>query len=145
MPDMISGHITFHNLHTKYRLPEKKKIRQWIKNAALSEGFQVGNIAFILCLDQDLLAVNQTYLNHDTLTDIITFDYSEGNEINGDIYISIDRIQENARTYQNLVLQELHRVIIHGIMHLCGYEDKRASEKLEMTDKEDYYLSLRSF
>ena len=98
------------------------------------------DVAFIFCDDAYLLSLNQYYLHHDTLTDIITFDYREGKKVSGDIFISIDRIKANALEFNVSFTHELHRVMIHGIMHLCGYKDKDKKSKLLMTTKEDFYL-----
>ena len=127
----------------KYTLKNKTVIRNWIKETIIAEGFQLEELTFILCSDEYLLAINQQYLNHDTYTDVITFDNSEAPEIiQGDIFISIERIQENAKEFKSIVLQELCRVIIHGTLHLLGYKDKGKAAKTLMTQKEDQYLAL---
>ena len=101
-------------------------------------------INFIFCDDAYLLEMNQEYLKHDTFTDIITFDYGSSEAVSGDIFISVDRIRENAAKLQQNALDELHRVMIHGILHLIGYKDKSPADKAQMTSKEDKYLSLRA-
>lgn len=138
--------INFFTEDVSYTLKNKTAIRQWIKNAIKLEGFKAGEISFILCSDDYLHKINIEYLDHDTYTDIITFDNSEEeNRITGDIFISLERIQENAGKFKVPVQDELHRVIIHGILHLCGYLDKSPKDKKLMTANEDKYLSLRAF
>ena len=102
------------------------------------------DLSFIFCDDMELLNKNSKYLNHDTLTDILTFDYSENNNISGDIYISIDRVKENAKTYKVTFENELDRVMIHGVLHLLGYKDKSKKDQKAMREKEDFYLSLQT-
>ncbi|QQT63945.1 rRNA maturation RNase YbeY [Sphingobacterium multivorum] len=139
--------ILFFIEDTDFKLKEKGKIRQWIADAIKGEGFKrVGELSFILCSDAYLLEINKQYLNHDTYTDIVTFDSSEYEDtIAGDIFISVERIQENAEKFKVDVRDELHRVIIHGVMHLCGYPDKKPADKAKMTAKEDEYLGKRNF
>ena len=140
---MISGKILFFSEDINFLLRNKKKLRQWINASIVHEKMYTGSINFIFCSDEYLYALNNKYLSHKTLTDIITFDNSEKNlEISGDIFISIDRIHENAKQYKCTFVNELHRVIIHGILHLTGYNDNTKKEKYEMRSKEDYYLSL---
>jgi rRNA maturation RNase YbeY len=103
---------------------------------------RVGDISFIFCSDEYLLSVNRKYLNHDYYTDIITFDDVEGNVINGDIIISVDRVKENSIEFQTSFENEIHRIIIHGVLHLLGYKDKVKKDKILMTQKEDLYLKL---
>lgn len=120
----------------------KTKLINRIKILAFLECKEIGEISVILLSDEDLLKINIDYLNHDYYTDIITFDYSEGCKISGDLYISVDRVKENAQKYGYRFEEELKRVIIHGILHLCGYNDKSRKEQHEMRKKEDYYLAL---
>jgi len=125
---------------------QKMAIRRWIREAAGAEGFRIGEINVVLCSDAYLLALNNQYLNHDTFTDIVTFDHSEQEALlMGDIFISIDRVRENAPKFGVSQTDELHRVLIHGILHLCGYGDKGKKEKALMTEKEDFYLAQRVF
>ena len=135
--------IRFFYEEVKFRLPKSAKTRSWIKAAILSEKRKLGELNYIFCSDDGLAVINQQYLNHNTFTDIITFD---GNEregyIQGDIYISIERITENALKYKTEFAKELHRVMIHGVLHLIGYSDKSKSAKAAMRKKEDAYLSL---
>ena len=121
------------------------RIRQcnaWIRRVAASHGRRVGDIAYIFCSDDKILEINRQYLGHDYYTDIITFDYTEGDLIGGDIFISVDTVSANAMEFGVSFDEELHRIIIHGILHLCGFEDKRPDDKAEMTRQEDAALSL---
>jgi probable rRNA maturation factor len=126
----------------KIDLPRKKIL--WIKEVARREKKTIKEINYIFCSDEYLLQLNQGFLNHKTLTDIITFDNSEGkNGLEGEIYISIERVQENALKFNTEFEDELHRVMIHGVLHLIGYKDKKSSEKALMRKKEEACLSLR--
>ena len=104
-----------------------------------------GDISVIFCSDEYLLKMNKEYLDHDYYTDIITFDYVEGNVISGDLFISLDRIAENAKTFDTTLLKELYRVVFHGVLHLVGYKDKTDDEEREMRKKENYYLKEVDF
>lgn len=137
--------ISFITQDIKFVLNNKEKLRLWIALCVKDYKKQTGDVAFVFCNDNYLLKINKEYLKHNTLTDIITFDYSVSKIISGEIFISIDRVKENARLFSVSFKDELHRVLIHGILHLCGCKDKTASGKKEMTAREDYYLSLRSF
>ena len=140
------GKVHFFTEDTAYRLHQKIAVRQWIQAAIREEGYKPGEISIILCSDAQLLDINKQYLQHDTYTDIVTFDNSEQAEmIAGDIFISIDRVRENAAAFGVTEKDELHRVMIHGILHLCGYGDKGKQEKTRMTEKEDFYLARRGF
>lgn len=129
----------------RYTIKNKRAISAWIINAIHQEKFLCSELNIILCSDTYLHQLNVAHLNHDTLTDIITFDYTEQNSISGDLFISIDRVKENSSEHGTSLVDELHRVIIHGILHLCGYKDKSLKDKQLMTEREDFYLSLRSF
>lgn len=118
---------------------------KWIKSTIVSEGKSPGDISFIFCSDEYLLEVNKKYLQHDYFTDIITFDYVENGRISGDIFISVDRVKENAAMFANTFEKELNRILIHGILHLLGYKDKDKGEKELMTEKEDFYLGRLDF
>ena len=118
-----------------------KKTSTWLENLILEEEKKLGEITYIFCDDAYLLRVNQDYLQHDYYTDIITFDYVKGKTISGDIFVSLQRISDNASTLSNSFEKELQRVIAHGILHLCGYKDKTEEEEKMMRSKEDYYLS----
>ena len=136
--------IHFFSEDTDYKPKQKNALRTWIKETVRVEGYKTGEINLVLCSDTYLLDINQQYLQHDTYTDIVTFDSSEDEGvIAGDIFISIDRVRENAATFQVSEVDELHRVIIHGILHLCGYGDKEKEDKALMTEKEDFYLARR--
>jgi rRNA maturation RNase YbeY len=133
--------ITFSVLEIRYNLKKKLDVRNWIKSIAHSEYKDAGDIAFIFCNDEYLGKMNEQYLKHHTLTDIITFDYSEAGKVSGDIFISIDRVKENALSFGNSFDQELGRVMAHGVLHLCGYNDKTAEEKKVMRSREDFCLA----
>jgi probable rRNA maturation factor len=116
---------------------------QWLFNTIEKEGFSTGDINVIFCDDEYLLGMNQQYLQHDYYTDIITFDYSEDGLISGDLFISFDRVKDNAASLSIDFDQELKRVMVHGILHLCGYGDKSPEDKEKMTAMENLYLELR--
>jgi rRNA maturation RNase YbeY len=128
--------ITF-NSETSFTLKNQKKLVKWIGDVISSEGFQVGEINYIFCDDSYLNKINQEFLNHDAFTDIISFDYTLGKEVGGDIFISIERVLENAEKFNEVFETELHRVMIHGILHFMGYKDKTKKEKTLMRTKED--------
>lgn len=138
--------INFFEEDIVYKLRDKVKVKQWIRAAVAEEGFRLDELTYVLCSDEYLLKMNQQYLDHDTYTDIITFDNSEEEgSITGDIFISIPRIKENAEKFSVSETDELHRVIIHGALHLLGYTDKTTAAKKKMSLKEDYYLTKRVF
>jgi probable rRNA maturation factor len=137
------GSIRFFSEDIPFKMKQQRAVASWIKQVAHQEGRETGDLNFIFCSDNYLLNINTTYLQHDTYTDIITFDYSEGETIEGDIYISIDRIKENAQSLEVAFEKELHRVIIHGVLHLLGYQDKSEEQKQIMRETEDACLSLR--
>jgi probable rRNA maturation factor len=133
--------VKFHAIDVNPALNQKKRLKQFIKHIFSSEGKKLDTIDIIFCNDAHLLSMNQQYLQHDYFTDILTFDLSkDSSAIAGEIYISIDRIKENATTHNTTYLNELRRVIFHGVLHLCGYLDKTKTERLFMTEKENYYL-----
>ncbi len=134
--------MSIHYFSEDVVLPKFKKrlISKWISVVIDLEGKIVGDVSFIFCSDNYLLDVNKKYLDHDYFTDIITFDYVEGRKISGDIFISIDRVKENAQIYLTTFQNELYRILIHGILHLLGYKDKEQDDKVLMTEKENYYL-----
>ena len=123
-------------------IPLQSNTSQWLENIIISEGKKLGEINYIFCDDEYLLKVNQDFLAHDYYTDIITFDYVKGKTISGDIFVSLPRIFDNASTLSKNFEDEFHRVLAHGILHLCGYKDKTEAEEKEMRSKEDFYLSL---
>jgi len=116
---------------------QKQKINRWIKDVAAEYNRKTGDIAYIFCSDERILEVNKQYLNHDYYTDIITFDYSEGNIISGDIFISLDTVKSNSEEFGVSFEKELFRILIHGILHLCGQDDKTPELRSEMTRKEN--------
>ena len=130
---------------TAFNLQNSEEIASWISAIILNENFEEGEVSYIFCDDAYLHKLNLEFLKHDTLTDIISFDNSLGNEINGDIFISVERVKENASSYNTTFENELHRVIIHGILHYCGYKDKTKKDADIMRTKEDIALSLRNF
>ncbi len=134
--------ISFHTPTVKFNLPRKQVVKAWLKSVAVAERKQMGALSFIFCSDEELLKVNKEYLQHDYYTDVITFDYTEGNTISGDVFISIDTVRLNADTYQQSFDDELHRVMLHGVLHLCGYTDKNAREQKAMRALEDFYLAI---
>ncbi len=117
-------------------------LSSWIRNVILSEEKSEGEINFILCNDEYLLKINQDFLDHNTYTDIISFDNTLGNELHGDIFISHERVVENSEKYRVTVDEELRRVLVHGVLHFCGYKDKSTEEKEMMTRKENEKLSM---
>jgi len=138
--------ISFFEEDIHYNLKEKIKVKQWIKDTIAAEGYKLDELTYIFCSDEYLLKMNRQYLDHDTYTDIITFDNSTTEKtITGDIFISIDRIRENAAKFNQTVVNELHRVIIHGVLHLLGYKDKTPADNKKMTQMEDKYLVKRTF
>ena len=132
--------IQFQSLYKGFRLLHKKNLSAWLQSAVLSEKLTTGEITILFCTDDYLLEINRQYLDHDYFTDIITFDYTDNQMVSGDLLISIDRVRENAKTYGCSLQEELRRVMIHGVLHLCGYKDKRSVDKKLMTSKEDHYL-----
>lgn len=132
------------NYETDFKLENETKISEWISKAIISENCKEGELNYIFCSDDYLHKINVDFLNHDTLTDIISFDYSVGKELHGDIYISVERVEDNAKDFDVSFEDELARVMIHGILHYCGYKDKSEEDAKLMSSKEDYYLSTRS-
>ena len=138
--------INFFNADVNYTIKGKLKIKAWLISTAKNEGFIINSLNIILCSDEYLFNLNKEFLNHVTYTDIITFDHGvRCNSLEGELYISIERVRENATNLDITVTNELHRVIVHGLLHLCGYKDKSIGNKVIMSGKEDYYLSLRKF
>ena len=121
---------------------KKREVTEWIKQVAANYGKRVGEVAYIFCNDEKILEVNREYLGHDYYTDIITFDYDEGNRINGDLVISLDTVRSNAEKFSKPYDEELHRVIINGILHLCGINDKGPGEREQMEAAEDRALKM---
>ncbi|MFK7832151.1 MAG: rRNA maturation RNase YbeY [Winogradskyella sp.] len=132
------------NYETKFSLNNELEVADWIAETIAQEERKEGEINFVFCSDDYLHKLNVEFLNHDTLTDIISFDYSVGKELHGDIYISVDRVNENALEFGVSFEDELARVMIHGVLHYCGYKDKTEDEKALMRSKENDYLGRRS-
>jgi len=130
---------------TDFNIEDTKALSHWISEIILHENHELGDLTYVFCDDAYLHKLNLQFLNHDTLTDIISFDNSLGKQIHGEIYISVERVKENARTYQVAFLEELHRVIIHGVLHFCGYKDKTKKQQETMSCKENEALDLRTF
>lgn len=139
--------ILFFSEGIDYTIKEKQNLRRWIGDTIKAEGYKkIGELNFIFCDDAYLLEINKQYLDHDTYTDIVTFDSSEDEDtIAGDIFISVERTAENAAKFSVSERDELHRVIIHGVLHLCGFLDKDKVDKERMTAKENEYLNKRIF
>ena len=125
---------------TDFVINNKDGLTLWLNAAIKKEGRSLGELVFNFCSDETLLKINKEFLNHDTLTDVITFDYCVNNEVSGEVFISTERVRENANEYQQSFDQEKRRVMIHGVLHLCGYKDKTAKDKLLMSEKENFYL-----
>ncbi len=141
---MARGKINFFTEGIPFTLRARLKVRSWLQDTIKAEGQSTGELNFIFCGDDYLLNINRQYLDHDTYTDIITFDSSEEEGIlSGDIFISVERVRENAAAFQISETDELHRVMVHGVLHLLGYGDKDPNEKAQMTAKEDHYLATR--
>ena len=130
---------------TDFKIENPKSLSHWISETILQENHQPGDLTYVFCDDAYLQRLNVQFLKHDTLTDIISFDNSLGKQIHGEIYISIERVKENASTYRVAFLEELHRVIIHGVLHFCGYKDKSKQEQDTMTRMENKALNRRTF
>ena len=137
--------VHFHNEEVSFSFNNKREVSLWLKSVVSSFQKELGVINVIFCNDQYLLKVNQTYLNHDYFTDIITFNYNENNLISGDLFISIDRVKENAVNQIMEFNVEIHRVIVHGVLHLCGLNDQSKQEKEIMRGRENLFLQKLSF
>ena len=136
--------ISFFNEQTSMPDIQKTEVRNWVKQVAALHGKRLGEISYIFCNDEKILEVNRQFLQHDYYTDIITFDYTEGDKISGDLFISLDTVRSNAEQFHQPYNKELHRVIIHGILHLCGINDKGPGEREIMEQNEDQALALLS-
>lgn len=131
--------IEFDSL-TDFELQDQERLRAWIKDVIIREGYELGELLFVFCDDTYLHKINLEFLKHDTLTDVITFDYNMGKQVNSEIFISVERVEENASDFRVSFEQELHRVMIHGILHLCGYKDESPQEEKTIRAKEDEAL-----
>jgi len=134
--------VIFFNYQTDFQLDNQQLYEKWIINVILSEDKEAGEINYIFCDDEELYKINTQYLNHQTLTDVISFDYTEGNKISGDVFISIERVKENANIFNVSFNEELLRVMIHGVLHYCGYKDKTKKEQTEMRLKENEKIKM---
>ncbi|MDR0750161.1 MAG: rRNA maturation RNase YbeY [Tannerellaceae bacterium] len=134
--------INYYTEDIKFPPIKRRIVNSWIKEVVSLFEKKTGDISYIFCLDEKILEINKQYLNHDYYTDIITFDYSEKNIISGDIFISIDTVRSNSEKYKTLYMEELHRTIIHGVLHLCGVEDKGLGEREIMENYENKALLL---
>ena len=134
--------ISYNTDNVKMPALKRRATNAWIRAVAARYGKQVGDVAYIFCDDAKILEVNRQYLQHDYYTDIITFDYCEGNTLHGDIFVSLDTVRSNAAEFGATFNNELHRILIHGILHLCGQADKTPEARAEMTHKENEALTL---
>lgn len=130
------------NYETDFELSDETAISEWLSNVIISESKKEGDINYIFCDDEYLHKINVEYLDHDTLTDIISFDYSVGNELHGDIFVSVERVADNAKDFNVSFDEELKRVLVHGILHYAGYKDKSEQDELKMRQKEDEKLLI---
>lgn len=136
--------ISFANIDVSFNLEQKLRLKRWINAVAQQFSYKVGEINYGFCSDAHIIEANKQYLQHDYFTDIITFDYSEGKTISGDLLISIDTVRSNAELFNTEFTTELHRVMIHGVLHLLGFKDKTDTEQLEMRKQENEALNLLS-
>ena len=130
------------NYETDFNLDNEEAVTSWLGKVITSENKKEGEINYIFCDDEYLHKINVEYLNHDTLTDIISFDYSMGNELHGDVFVSVERVKDNAADFNVSFEEELKRVLVHGILHYCGYKDKGEAEELVMRVKEDEKIAM---
>lgn len=135
--------VKFYFLDRKPVLKSRTRLKLFIKKLFITENLKLGSLSYIFCSDNHLLSINQDFLNHDFYTDVITFDLGDSKkEIQGEVYISVDRVKDNAKKLKVSIKEELHRVVFHGALHLCGYKDKTRNDVLVMRKKEDYYLKI---
>ena len=142
---MENGVLSFVYHNVDFQIENEGSIRGWLKKVVDDEGKSCGDLTIVFCTDKFLLKKNIKYLKTNTLTDIIAFDYCDGKIISGDLFISVERVKENAKTHHVSEVNETCRVMVHGLLHLIGYKDKNANDQTEMRQKEDYYLSLHPF
>lgn len=136
--------ISYQSENVKMPALRRRETSAWLRRVAAQHGRRIGSLGYVFCDDKKILEVNRQYLKHDYYTDIITFDYDEGNVINGDIYISLDTVRSNSQKYHTEYTDELNRVIVHGLLHLCGIDDKGPGERENMEHEENMALSLRN-
>ncbi|MFM7023023.1 MAG: rRNA maturation RNase YbeY [Flavobacteriales bacterium] len=141
----MSSSVFFHFEDLHFTLLHKRKITQWLNDCCKKERQKLGDLNYIFCSDKYLLKINKKYLDHNYLTDVITFENPHSEGVSGDVFISYDRIKDNAKVFGQRRADELHRVMIHGLLHLLGYADKNPEQQKVMKSKEDFYLSLRAF
>lgn len=137
--------VQYHTEDCRYRLPEKRRTTAWLRAAAEAEGYRLGEVCYIFCSSERLLAMNREFLGHDYYTDVITFDYSDrrgARTVSGDIFIDVGTVADNARIYGAAPLTEMRRVVVHGLLHLCGQKDKTPRTNAQMHRKEDKYLKF---
>ena len=134
--------ITYNKEEVEFQLPKDELLTEWLENIAGKEESEISQITYIFCSDEYLLDINKQYLDHDYYTDIITFPYKQGKTLESDIFISVDRVRDNATTYQSTFEKELLRVMSHGLLHLLGYKDKSEEEQKLMRQKEDWAIRL---
>jgi len=130
------------NYETDFELSDETAISDWLSQVILSESKKEGDINYIFCDDEYLHKINVEYLDHDTLTDIISFDYSVGNELHGDIFVSVERVADNAKDFEVSFDEELKRVLVHGVLHYAGYKDKSEEDELKMRQKEEEKIAM---
>ena len=130
------------NYETDFELSDETAISDWLSQVIVSESKKEGDINYIFCDDEYLHKINMEYLDHDTLTDIISFDYSVGNELHGDIFVSVERVADNAKDFEVSFEEELKRVLVHGILHYAGYKDKSEEDELKMRQKEEEKIAM---
>ena len=133
--------MIYFNYETDFELANEDKLANWIIGTIIEEGHKEGEVNYIFCDDDYLHKLNVEFLDHDTLTDVISFDYCIGKEVHGDIYVSVERVRDNALDFKTKFEDEIHRVIIHGVLHYCGYKDKTDEDAELMRSKEEYYLN----
>ncbi len=137
--------VKYYTEECRYRLPEKRRTAAWLREVAAEEGYTLGEVNYIFCSAERLLAMNREFLGHDYYTDVITFDYSDRKQtkvIAGDIFIDVETVADNARQYSTNRLEEMRRVVVHGVLHLCGQKDKSPRTNAQMHRKEDKYLKF---
>lgn len=133
--------INFFSEEISFKPKNVAKLKAWLKEVAAEEGYQIGTLNYVFCNDEYILQANKQYLQHDYYTDIITFDYTNKQKISGDLIVSIDTVSSNAEMFGVDANHELSRVVVHGVLHLCGYKDKQPEEEVLMREKENYYLN----
>lgn len=140
--------VKYYNDGCDYKLPGKAKCAAWVKRSVENEGYRLGAVNYVFCSSQRLLEMNRQFLGHDYFTDVITFDYSDLADkrlVSGDVFIDVDTVADNAARFGAAPMDEMHRVLIHGAMHLCGYKDKAPDEEVRMRERENFYLARREW